>query len=247
MTQALANTKRYLSQAIGALLDLIYPPHCVACDAPGSWFCAECEAAIARIPESICHHCGRPYSGEALCVACRGDESSLDAMRAFALHEEPISHAVHALKYDGLRVLAPQLGAYLAEAYVHYGLRAQVIIPVPLHHSRQRQRGYNQAYLLARELSRLVEVDVDRRLLKRTRKTRSQVGLSGGERWDNMTAAFRCAGDDLGGMRVLLIDDVMTTGATLESCAKALREAGAGHVQALTLTQAPHGPRARHQ
>jgi ComF family protein len=144
--------------------------------------------------------------------------------------------AIHALKYQGVRDLAEPLADWLVATWRVHALTADLIVPVPLHPRREAQRGYNQAALLARELGRRTGVPVAPAELIRTAWTRPQVGLSRTERRANIAGAFRCAGK-VTDMRIILVDDVSTTGATLESCASELKAAGAAHVQGLVLAR----------
>jgi len=233
-----AGRHRWLS----ALLDLLYPPHCVACGNMGAWLCAQCAEAIPLLKPPMCQRCGRPLARPGLCPTCRSRPSHLTGIRSVAPHSPPLLEAVHALKYEGLRALAESLGEVLAQHWRRAPLPVDVIVPVPLHDRRRRQRGYNQSALLARELGRRVELPLQERSLTRERNTRAQVGLSPGERWANVRGAFQCCSSDVRGARVLLFDDVMTTGATLEACASPLLEAGAAGVWAFTLTRAIRRP-----
>ncbi|MBN1246741.1 MAG: ComF family protein [Anaerolineae bacterium] len=149
--------------------------------------------------------------------------------------------AIHALKYRGGRDVAIPLAQRMADYWHDVGLRSDLLIPVPLHPQRERQRGYNQSALLAAALAAQVVVPVDMAILYRTRETASQTHLGQHERWDNVRDAFACSDapdHDLTGMRVMIIDDVATTGATLDACAAALRAQGARSVSAFTLAHA---------
>ncbi|MCX7680368.1 MAG: ComF family protein [Anaerolineae bacterium] len=152
--------------------------------------------------------------------------------------EGVVREAIHHLKYRGCAELAEPLGRVMADYLKEHLMPADVVVPVPLHITRLRERGYNQAALLAHAMARYSSLAVEERALIRERATASQVGLSAEERRLNVKGAFRCIGTGVGGKRVLLIDDVCTTGATLEACAVALYEAGARSVQALTLARA---------
>jgi ComF family protein len=152
--------------------------------------------------------------------------------------ERPLREAMHRLKYRGQTALAVPLGKEMAAYWLRNGVPVQVIVPVPLHAARLRQRGHNQASLLARELARLTGLELDEQALIRARATASQVGLSASERRGNVRGAFRCRDGVLSGRRVLLVDDIFTTGATLQAAATALYEGGAGAVQGLTLARA---------
>ena len=221
-----------------ALLDLFYPPHCVVCERSGSWLCNDCLAGIVPLPTPRCPHCGRPVPVPRLCSECRVQPSFLMGIRSAGYYATPLREAIHALKYQGVRVLAEPLGELLMAAWRQDPLPVSTIVPVPLHRSRLRYRGYNQAALLARAFGRRASLPIVADCLVRSRATRSQVGLNAAERRTNVQAAFACTSDALRGERVLLVDDVFTTGATLEACAEALLEGGAVGVWAFTLARA---------
>lgn len=220
-----------LGDLMQSLLDLLFPPRCVACGAAGAVLCAAC-LAQARAPElPLCERCGRALlSGErGLCPACRAGYAPevLALIRAAAVHEGPVRDAVLALKYRRQRRLALPLGDMLAEAVTRLDLRPDIIVPVPLHASRKRQRGYNQAELLARRCASRLRLPCEPGLLVRQRATPPQVGLSGAPRRANVAGAFAIASPAqaaayLSGKRVLLLDDVTTTGSTLDAAATAL-------------------------
>ena len=173
-----------------------------------------------------------------LCPNCARGGLALQGARAVSPHVPPLREAVHALKYDGLRVLAEPLSLLLTEVWRSVSWPVDVIVPVPLHERRIRQRGYNQSLLLAAALSKHLRLELEAQVLVRERNTRSQVGLEQWERWANVQGAFRCRDDSLRDKNILLVDDVFTTGATLESCAQALRVSGSAQIWALTLTRA---------
>ena len=223
---------------VSAFLDLLYPPHCVICGQMGAWLCVTCIEKIPWLEPPLCQRRGRPISKPGLCPHCQDNSSYLTGLRSVSAHMRPLRRAIHALKYEGTRVLAEPLGDILAECWRRESIPAEVIVPVPLHRARLRQRGYNQSQLLAEALSKSAALPIDTSALVRGRNTLSQVGLSHRERWENVWGAFECASTSFCGSSVLLIDDVCTTGATLEACAAALLEAGADRVWALTLTRA---------
>lgn len=237
LTVGREDLRRYIS----VLLDLVFPPHCVVCGAMGSWLCVRCIQNIAVLEPPWCPHCGRSVSSAGLCRVCQNASSHLVGMRSVSAHVAPLREAVHALKYNGMRVLAEPLGEILADYWRLAVLPSSIVVPVPLHEARLRQRGYNQSFLLAQSFAARVSLPVDSRALVRRRNTRCQVELSSAERRVNVAGAFWCRSGALAGERVLLIDDVLTTGATLEACASALLDAGAKEVWALTLTRAVDG------
>jgi ComF family protein len=176
--------------------------------------------------------------GDGLCARCMTSPLQIDGIRSVVYFEGTLREAVHLFKYHGRAVLAEPMGGLMAAYWAQNGMEVDVVVPVPLHVSRVRERGYNQAVLLAREMARRAGLAVDEEVLVRQRATASQVDLDAQQRKENVRAAFRCCSDRLAGQRVLLIDDVCTTGATLEACAAALYEGGARSVQALTLARA---------
>jgi len=161
-------------------------------------------------------------------------------LRACAFHSGPLRKAIHQLKYEGLRSLAAPLGQLMSQAWsnVAPGEGFDAIVPVPLHRARQRERGYNQAALLAREFSPSLHCPVVEDELIRVRATAPQIDLSAEQRRANVQHAFKCSKGSLAGKRVLLVDDVCTTGATLEAAAAALYQAGAVSVWSYTLARA---------
>ncbi len=231
----------WLSAAGQGLLDLLYPPRCAGCGRVGALFCAACQARIEPLPAPACPRCGSPAPIAELCPTCRGIPSHLDAITATAVFAHPLREAIHALKYDNAASLAGPLGARMTDAWRAARLSADLIVPVPLHRARLAERGYNQAALLARVLGRSVGVPVDERSLVRERATAHQVGLGRSERQVNVAGAFSCR-RDLSGQCVAVLDDVCTTGSTLEACAEALRAAGAISVWAFTLARARWAP-----
>lgn len=218
-----------------ALLDLVFPPTCVGCGRVGRWICEACWGRVPWDADGSCQLCGRPWLSSS-CAHCGRVPTSLDATIAVARFDGVAREAVHALKYHGHHAISSLLGRLMAAAMP--ALEISVVTPVPLHRSRRRQRGYDQAALLARHVARALDVPLDAGLLTRTRATQDQVGLDGEARRLNLDGAFtaesRVAGED-----VLLIDDVFTTGATMETAAACLREMGARRVVGLAFAQTP--------
>ena len=238
----------WLRSWIEAGIDLLFPPHCVACKSLGSWLCPTCASSIELIQPPLCRRCGLPVqdSGPStvtpgLCRNCRGLPRAWEGLRAYGYHDGALREAVHQFKYEDMRCLAPLLAELMARGWAVLapdGWLPQVIVPIPLHPSRQRQRGYNQAALLARELGTHLHCPVVEGALLRVRATAPQVGLGIEERRANVQDAFRCTDDRLQGLHVLLVDDVCTSGSTLESACLALKAAGVASVLAYTLARA---------
>jgi ComF family protein len=224
-----------------SLLDLLYPPVCISCKASASWLCQICLSQINFITTPVCNRCGTPAPSPVLaCRQCQNNPlQDIDGIRSAALFEDnPIRPAIHFLKYRNHKAVAAILATTLAETYQRYQISGQVIVPVPLHAARLRQRGYNQTELLARALGPLLKLPVNTKTLQRTRSTQSQMTLGVNERHQNVVDAFACSNSTLSGRTVILIDDVCTTGSTLDACASALKKSGAAAVWGLTLAKA---------
>lgn len=231
----------WIKQSGQTLLDLIYPPRCVNCEAANSWLCDACLKKVDIIDLPVCQTCGTPHSGEpATCSQCSHHPLKfIDGIRVAAYFgENPIRPAIHALKYRNHKAVAAPLVDLLTDAYRRYNLHADVVVPVPLHKSRYKERGFNQSELLARGLCQRLALALDNKTLVRTKKTKTQMTLGADERHQNVAGAFDAVSDRLNGRRILLIDDVCTTGSTLEACAVALKMSGAATVWGLTLAKA---------
>jgi ComF family protein len=237
-----------------AALDLLYPALCPVCQARlgadrRDPLCGGCWARIARLEPPYCVVCGVPVAGEAgpvapgetvlsaPCQACRTEPPPFDYVRAAAPYLDPLRSALHAFKFHGKRALARPLADLVVEQCAP-GLPAlaDALVPVPLAPARERERGFNQAALLAERVGQALARPVKTRWLGRARPTRPQSELAADERRRNVRGAFRAA-PAVDGRHVLVIDDVLTTGATAAECARALRAAGARMVGVLTVAR----------
>jgi ComF family protein len=220
------------------LLDLLFPPACAACgDGTGSTaagpFCRVCRLAVDPVPAG-CRRCGLP-GPDPVCGACLVAPPAFDSLAAGGLFGGPLADAVHALKYRDRPALARPLGAWLAaRAALPPGV---VVASVPLGRRRRLARGYDQAALLADAVARAAGRARLRAALRRTRETPPQVGRTRAERARNVAGAFE-ASARVAGRDVVLVDDVVTTGATADACAAALKAAGARSVNVLALARA---------
>jgi ComF family protein len=220
------------------LLDLIYPPRCVLCGRHGSFICDACVAGLPRADGARCDRCWLPLGPQAFCHACDEHPSPVSSLRSVFRYDGEVRRLVHAFKFGGISALGPKLGLLMTQTFDEQGLEAEVIVPVPLAGARRRTRGYNQAELLARELGKGTWVPLSEALRKRRLGPPQAGSASAEERRRNVAGAFEVSRPgEVAGLRVLLVDDVATTGATLDACALALFAAGASDVLAITLAR----------
>ncbi len=228
----------WLKQLQLEVTDFFFPRTCIGCGKVGDFICVSCSKKMSRILPPLCRRCGRPESSGAYCTECWGQKSSLDGIRSVFIFEGIVRQAVHELKYRNVQAMSGCLAGFMSLYFQEHGLSGNVLVPVPLHERRLRERGYNQSRLLAEDLSGMISMEVNAALLKRVRNTGPQArSASVYERMTNMQNTFICDSGEVTGGNVIIIDDVCTSGATLESCAAALKSAGAGHVLGFTLAR----------
>ena len=186
----------------------------------------------------ICPKCGRPQSSGILCPDCVGWQAAIDGIRSPFRFEGAMREAIHKLKYQNLRALAVPLAGMLHEYLIASPLDIDVLVPVPLHRKRLRERGYNQARLLAKELGKLINIPAVDDVLIRLRHTPPQARTANiEERTHNIADAFACRGNGLRDRHVLLLDDVATSGTTLDACATVLKASGVDSVWGLVMAR----------
>jgi len=227
---------------------LCFPARCLICGQglpgdPETRFCVKCEAGIRLLREPCCLKCGRPFFNGAgashLCSVCLTHDWHYARAHGVICYDPRIAPLIHAVKYHGQTAPLPSFAA-LKKRLPHLDdcETARVIVPVPLHADRLRRRGYNQSLRLARALFPHLRHRIDTGALERWRPTRPQTGLPGPARRRNIKGAFRVVRPEkIAGQRVLLLDDVYTTGATVNECARVLVQAGAAEVRVLTLAR----------
>ena len=236
-----------MTSFIAACKELLFPAFCLACGRQlSSWrlplLCSDCGAEVSLVRPPLCSCCGLPLNcgPDHFCGNCLAKTFAFDRARAALLYREPVISLIHSLKFAGQLTGLSTMAALARDTAGYRDLAAaDLILPVPLHPQRLRERGFNQALLLARacfpEQSRMINVD----LLVRRRATVPQTRLSGKERRRNLAAAFQITRpDSLKGKKILLIDDVFTTGSTVHECAATLRRAGAASIEIFTLARA---------
>lgn len=233
------------------LLDWLFPPKCLSCkeflEDTGRFLCPHCRTSWLDLDPPYCTRCACPFPSSPgpshLCGDCLKGEKACTRVDAVGLYEGVLHDLIIRLKFRQEERLGYFLGRAMAEEIVSRGetegLPSDLILPIPLHRDRLRERGFNQALLFAREVGTSLRVPVDPGLLTKKRKTEMQTRLKGEERRKNLKGAFAVAEPDrVGGKRILLIDDVYTTGATIEEAAKTLLKQGAEEVRALVLARA---------
>jgi len=227
-----------LTKLKGIALGFLFPQWCVGCGREVDFICKSCQQTLHKIMPPLCPRCGQPQPTRILCPGCVGWQTQIDGIRSPFRFDGVIRQAIHQLKYRNLRALAVPLARLLHDFLVTNPIPGEVLVPVPLHHKRLRERGYNQSELLAQELRRLTSLPVMNDCLVRQRHTPPQARTSTvDERRGNVADAFACRRQRLQEKQILLIDDVATTGATVNACAAALKAAGAASVWGLVLAR----------
>lgn len=229
--------------------DTLFPPLCLSCSevlpsGPQEVFCPECRRQITFITGNRCPVCGITFpdspSGDHLCGSCLENRPWFSSARAAVAYDGVILDAIHQFKYGRNITTGAALASFLADfdfTDMDFGI-FDAIVPIPLHIKRLRERGFNQSLILARALGEKYGIEVDFSLLKRCKLTLTQTGLNKKEREKNISGAFVAAEPArIHGRNLILVDDVYTTGATINECAKTLIKAGAEQVAVLTLAR----------
>lgn len=226
------------STLLRTVREIVFPRRCVGCGVRGALLCPACEAGLPWLTEPICASCGSVGVHDAPNPRCPGPRGPLAEILVACAFEGAVRRAVHALKYRLARDHAPLLGALLARAQALNLGGIDALVPIPLSEARRRARGFNQAELIARELSAHLGLPLVADVVVRVRDTEAQVGKTAAERRDNVRDAFGCLDPSLvSGQCLALVDDVTTTGATLRACADSLLAAGAASVVGLAVAK----------
>lgn len=222
----------------------MYPRRCILCDGvldtPDSGVCTLCESKLKYCKEPACKKCGKPLNNERqeYCTDCRKKKHSYDQGKSVWIYKGDMKNSIYRFKYGNRREYAR---FYAEESVRIYGgwiksRGVEVIIPIPVHPKRKRKRGYNQAELYAKELGKLLELPVDGESLVRVVNTTPQKELDDKERRNNLKKAFKIKKDSVKYKKVLVVDDVYTTGSTIDAVAELLRDAGADKIYFLSVT-----------
>ncbi|UWU77420.1 ComF family protein [Bradyrhizobium huanghuaihaiense] len=238
--------RHVLSRAARLALDIALPTLCVSCREPvdGEGVCAACWARLSFIERPYCPRLGIPFvydpGPDMLSMEAIASPPAYQRARAAVRYDDVARTLVHALKYQDRTDLAPAMGRWMARAGGELLTGADMLVPVPLHWRRAWRRRYNQSGALARVIERQSGVKVHGDVLRRVRATEQQIGLSRAQRATNVQGAFQVSPDrqaEIQGRRVVLIDDVLTSGATLDACARALLRAKAAQVDVLVFAR----------
>jgi ComF family protein len=235
-----------VSETWNGLLDLLYPPKCLVCGGSGmEEVCHKCRKDFRALTPPLCDRCGEMISAataDTLCPSCATETSyHFTKARAAGIYDGLLRQAILNLKYGEKRRLAAPLGAYLAGFLTTRPFAPEpfdLLIPVPLHTARLQSRGFNQAALVAKEVGRALDLPVSENALHRTRRTKAQMRLNAAERARNIQGAFEVPNPSLvEGKSILLLDDVLTTLATTDECARVLMNAGAKRVHVVGIAR----------
>jgi competence protein ComFC len=229
-----------------SLSDLIFPPFCPLCEQELTHrehlVCEDCFEAIHTIEGYMCRKCGAPIEQHRkTCLYCKGKKYHFNKVRAFGIYAPPLSEMVHLLKYERKTHLSHRLGIFLANLYIADSdlSTSSAIIPVPLHSTKMRERGYNQSQLLAQQVAEISRTELLSGVVIRKKPTRSQTALKHSEREANLKNAFSVVyPNQLAGKSVTIVDDVLTSGTTINEMAKTILDAGAERVYGLVLARA---------
>jgi ComF family protein len=219
-------------------LDLIFPKKCVNCGNFGSFCCEKCREKIKPVFTQACPKCGKISDKGKWCAGCKGDSCLSGIIIAADYRKGPTKELIHYLKYNSLKEVLPILADLLIDQLINSEFRGEVVITsVPLHKYRQNIRGFNQSEILAKVVAEKTGFNHEQ-LLKRIKHKKTQVELSGKERRENLAGVFApIESKVIFGKTVILVDDVSTTGTTLEECAKTLRVSGARQIWGLVIAK----------
>ena len=224
------------------LIELLFPRRCAVCDKSvdkmGRYVCKKCMSRLVYVEQPLCMKCGKHLKddGEEYCEDCKNTEHIFD--RSWALYEyETVKESIYRLKYEGRIEYADFFGKELSKKFgkVIKNCNVDVIVPVPLYAERERKRGYNQAELLAKAMGKALDIPVDNKIIYRTRNTMAQKQLNVKERQNNLKNAFKIGENDVKLKIVVVVDDIYTTGATMDEVAMCLKQAGALKVYGISL------------
>ena len=227
-----------LSKYLRTLLDWVFPPICAACGKEGEIFCAECLGAIIPIKQPTCRYCSLSLAKPGICTRCLEGDHPYTEVVSYAVYSGSLRSAIHAMKYQNNFWLGELLSRHMIALLKDKNWPIDVVMPIPLSEERLEERGYNQAALLSKPIAKYFGWKHDQRSLVRIKGNHSQVALTREQRFENVRSAFLSEIPTQSNLRVLLVDDVFTTGATITEASKTLRATGFTDIYAITLAKA---------
>jgi len=223
-----------------SVLDWIFPPSCLGCGKEGVFICSKCFSDVNIVPANVCNTCGNFTSKKGYCPQCARYPISYSGFRAFAYYDGVIRKAIQQLKYHNDLGIGRYLSEFILKTYQRTTWDAEIIVPIPIGETKREQRGYNQAERLAKPLAEKLGLEYRPEVLIRIHERYSQVGLNVDERRANVRDAFMARSKYVKGKKVLLVDDVFTSGATMEAASREIIQAGANKVWCITLAKVNH-------
>lgn len=220
-------------------VDLVYPPVCAGCEKPGVRWCKECEEKVHSLENDICTCCGDLVEqGHTLCHRCQQEHPPVEMLRSWGVYRDPLQKAIQRFKFQHDLSLGETFSVYMQQVLDRNNWKIDVIVPVPIHEKHRRERGYNQAAMLAIPLALATGIQYNGRTIRWAKEIESQVGLSVTQRKANVKDAFLADSSIIFNKNVLIVDDIATTGSTIFESASACTKAGANKVYGLTLARA---------
>lgn len=218
-------------------LDLLYPPYCGGCGKPGVRWCSHCEQSSERLGENICPICGQPQKNKSECDKCKIGARNFIQLRSWGLFSGSLRNAIHKIKYERDIGLGESLSRKIIDEFLVHSWSVDLITAVPLSKRRMAEKGYNHANLLARPLSLFTGIPFQPTALIRSKELTPQVGHTYLERMENVKEAFESPASQVKDKNVLIIDDVITTTATMQACSESLKKSGAHNIYGLSLAR----------
>ena len=219
------------------VLDWIYPPDCIVCHKCGYRICPECLSNFRQI-QTGCEICGITLAKPGICKHCQDKRPTYDHLRSLFEYKDVVREAIHQVKFHNDLGLAEKLAEIMSQYLLRLNWQLDLIVPMPLNERRQYQRGYNQSALLALPIALKTRTKYAPYAIERIKDTKSQVGLSASERWENVADAFSVNSRTIQGKNLLIVDDVVTTGATMNAIAAAVKKGGAKKIFCLSFARA---------
>jgi competence protein ComFC len=223
--------------AFWEVVDWIFPPTCSGCGKIGERWCSSCDLQLTPLYDQICQICGYPMQSGKICEKCKNDRPSYTKLRSIYAYKAELRNALHRLKYNNDLGVGEIMGKKCAEYLSFLNWDIDLILPVPLGKKRRRERGYNQSALIAFPLALILNIPYNPKAIIRKKETVTQIEFKAEERKQNVKDAFLANTSVVNGKNVLIIDDVITTGSTMDSCALELKIAGARNVYGLSVAR----------